>query len=187
MNLLGEILTHNKDFVEKKEYESYQSSKFPNKHVLILSCMDTRLVELLPKAMNISNGDAKILKTAGALVSHPFGSIMRSILVGVYELEVDEIYVVGHHDCGMASVKAEQTLEKVKHRGISQETLDTLQYSGVDFNRFFRGFDSVEDSVRHSVSTIGNHPLMPDSVPVHGLVMNPETGKLDLVVDAYKK
>ncbi|MGX4667667.1 beta-class carbonic anhydrase [Cerasibacillus sp. JNUCC 74] len=187
MSLLEDLLTHNQDFVEKKKYENYQSSKFPNKHVLILSCMDTRLVELLPKAMNIANGDAKILKTAGALVSHPFGSIMRSILVGVYELEVDEICVVGHHDCGMASVKAAQTLEKIKQRGIRQETLDTLQYSGVDFNRFFKSFDRVEDSVKHSVSTIRNHPLMPDTVPVHGLVMDPNTGKLDLIVDGYQK
>ena len=51
--------------------------------MVIISCMDTRLVELLPKAMNMRNGDVKIIKVAGAVISHPFGSIMRSILVAV--------------------------------------------------------------------------------------------------------
>jgi carbonic anhydrase len=31
------------------------------------------------------------------------------------------------------------------------------------------------------------HPLFPPDVPVHGLVIDPETGKLDLVVDGYKE
>lgn len=69
--------------------------------------MDTRLVELLPHALNLRNGDVKIVKNAGALVSHPFGSIMRSILVAVYELQADEVCVIGHHDCGAGKLQAE--------------------------------------------------------------------------------
>ena len=42
--------------------------------------MDTRLMELLPKALNLKNGDAKIVKNAGATIMHPFGSIIRSII-----------------------------------------------------------------------------------------------------------
>ncbi|WP_404456935.1 beta-class carbonic anhydrase [Oceanobacillus kapialis] len=186
MTILQDILSYNEEFVANKEYEAYQRGKVPNKRLLILACMDTRLVELLPKAMNVRNGDVKILKTAGALVSHPFGSIMRSILVGVYELGIDEICVVGHHDCGMAGIQVDKTLQKMKDRGITEEKLDTLQYSGIDFEEFLKGFDDVEESVKHSVSTVNNHPLLPTDVPVHGLVINPDTGKLDLVVDGYK-
>lgn len=185
MKLLDEILSYNEQFVENKEYEKYKRGKFPHKKLVILSCMDTRLVELLPKSMNVGNGDVKIIKNAGALVSHPFGSIMRSILVGVYELTADEVCVVGHHDCGMASLKADSVLDKAKERGVSQENLDLLRYSGVNLDEFLKGFESVEDSVEHSVSTIQNHPLMPQDVPVHGLVISPQTGKLDLVVNGY--
>ncbi|SIC35439.1 Carbonic anhydrase [Mycobacteroides abscessus subsp. abscessus] len=71
--------------------------------MVILTCMDTRLLELLPKAINVANGDVKIIKNAGALVAHPFGSIMRSILVAVYQLQADEVFVIGHHDCGMSA------------------------------------------------------------------------------------
>ncbi|GAA3315327.1 hypothetical protein GCM10020331_010040 [Ectobacillus funiculus] len=68
----------------------------------------------------------KSLKTAGALVSHPFGSIMRSILVAVYELGADEVCVVGHYDCGMASLKSREYLEKNERtRRKSGEIRDT--------------------------------------------------------------
>ena len=33
-----------------------------------------------------SDGDAKIIKNAGAIVAHPFGSVMRSVIVALYEL-----------------------------------------------------------------------------------------------------
>ena len=76
--------------------------------------MDTRLVELLPKAMNLHNGDAKIIKNAGAIVSHPFGSVMRSIIVAVYQLDADEVFVIGHYDCGMTGLNSEMSSPKRK-------------------------------------------------------------------------
>ena len=49
--MLEEILQYNKEFVESKAYEKYAASKYPNKKLAILSCMDTRLTELLPAAL----------------------------------------------------------------------------------------------------------------------------------------
>jgi carbonic anhydrase len=149
--------------------------------------MDTRLVELLPHSMNLHNGDVKIIKTAGAIVSHPFGSIMRSILVAVYELNADEVCVIGHYDCGMGKIEADKVLYKMMSKGVSEDTLFTLKYSGIDLKQWLRGFDSVEESVRHSVDVIRNHPLFPKHVPVHGLIIDPHTGKLDLVAEGYNK
>ena len=56
MNKLNEIMEYNKRFVENKEYEKYEATKYPDKKIVILSCMDTRLTELLPKALNLKNG-----------------------------------------------------------------------------------------------------------------------------------
>jgi carbonic anhydrase len=185
MTLLNDILEYNQQFVDSEEYKKYETTKFPKKRMVILTCMDTRLLELLPKSMNISNGDVKTVKNAGALVSHPFGSVMRSILVAVYELQADEVFVIAHHDCGMSALKSDEMIKSMKERGVSEETLKTLAYSGVDFHTWLHGFDNVFESVKHSVSVIKNHPLMPEGVPVHGLVIDPATGKLDLVVDGY--
>lgn len=187
MSLLQEILTFNNEFVENSEYKQYETSKFPNKRLVIFSCMDTRLVELLPKALNIRNGDVKMVKNAGAILKHPFGSTMRSILVAVYELQADEVMVIGHHGCGMASVNPDALLEKFIERGIKKETIETLEHAGVNLRQWLEGFEKVEENVKNSVRMIKDHPLMPKSVPVHGLVIDPDTGNLDLVVNGYEK
>ena len=42
--MIEEILAYNKRFVEEKAYEKYVTSKYPDKKIAILTCMDTRLV-----------------------------------------------------------------------------------------------------------------------------------------------
>lgn len=187
MSLLNEILDYNEKFVEEKHYEEFITTNLPDKRIVILTCMDTRLLELLPKAMNFKNGDVKIVKSAGAVINHPFGGIMRSLFVAVYELNADEIYIIGHHDCGMAKVKPEGIIEKMKARGVEESTIEQMKFSGVNLDEWLQGFDNVTDSVRHSVDMVRHHPLMDKTVPVHGLVIDPKTGKLDVVIDGNKE
>ncbi|WP_019241818.1 MULTISPECIES: beta-class carbonic anhydrase [Bacillus] len=186
MKALDEILAYNEEFVGKKEYEVFQTDKFPDKRMVVISCMDTRLVELLPKAMNLKNGDVKIVKTAGAIVSHPFGSVMRSILVAIYELNADEVFIIGHHDCGMSAVSVDRFKEKMELRDVKPETLSIIENSGLHIQDWLEGFDDVNESVKSSVGVVRNHPLMPADVPVHGLVIHPTTGKLDVIVNGYE-
>ncbi|KZM53878.1 MULTISPECIES: beta-class carbonic anhydrase [Aeribacillus] len=186
MSVLNDILSFNENFVKNKEYIPYETSNIPNKHLVIFTCMDTRLVELLPKALNIKNGDVKMVKNAGAVLTHPFGSTMRSILVAVYELQADEVMVIGHHQCGMSSINPEELIAKLKERGVDENTIKTLENAGIELKTWFKGFDKVEDSVAKSVEIIKNHPLMPKNIPVHGLVIDPNTGKLDLIVNGYE-
>lgn len=186
MSKLQEILDFNKSFVEDKEYDKYITSKEPNKKLVVLSCMDTRLTELLPKALNLKNGDAKFVKNAGASIMHPFGSIIRSIVVAVYEFEADEVLVIGHHGCGMSNLNVDKTIEKIISRGVSKDVITTLNNAGIDIKKWLHGFDSVEESIKESVGLIKNHPLIPKDLIVHGLIIDPKTGKLDIVVNGYK-
>ena len=123
---------------------------------------------------------------AGAIVSHPFGSVMRSIVVAVYELGAAEVAVVGHHGCGMAGLSCARVLDKARQRGISDNVFATLKNAGVDLERWLTGFDRVETGVAESVKVIRDHPLLPKDIPVHGLIMHPETGRLNVLVDGYK-
>lgn len=185
MTILSQVLEHNQSFVTNREYEQFKTDKFPHKSLAVLACMDARLVELLPKAMGLKNGDAKLIKNAGALVTHPWGSVMRSLLVAVYELRAEEICVVAHHDCGMRAIDPQHILDSACARGVSEETLTTLRGAGIDLEKWLKGFDNVEDSVRHTVEVIRSHPLMPHDVPVHGMVIHPTTGALSVIVDGY--
>ncbi|KGE17626.1 beta-class carbonic anhydrase [Paenibacillus wynnii] len=185
MSQLSKIMEFNQEFVEKKEYESYLTSRFPDKKILIITCMDTRLVELLPKAMNFKNGDVKIIKNAGAVISQPFGSVMRSVMVALYELDAEEVIVVGHYECGMASLNADKMINSIKDRGVSEQVLATLENSGIKLTKWLRGFDNVEDGVIQTVELIKQHPLLPPGIPVHGMIIDPATGALDLVTEGY--
>ncbi|MNB74614.1 Beta-carbonic anhydrase 1 [compost metagenome] len=185
MSQVSDIMEFNAKFVENKEYEAYLTSRFPDKKLLIITCMDTRLVELLPKAMNFKNGDVKVVKTAGAIISSPFGSVMRSVMVALYELNASEVVVVGHHGCGMASLNADHMIQSIKDRGVPDQVLDTLEHSGIKLTEWLRGFDSTKDGVIQTVGMIQHHPLLPPGVPVHGMIMDPATGALELVSEGY--
>ena len=75
--MIDDILTFNKQFVAEKRYEEYITSGQPNRKLAVLTCMDTRLTELLPKSMGLKNGDAKIIKVAGGTMISHYDSVMR--------------------------------------------------------------------------------------------------------------
>lgn len=181
MTRLEDILSFNKQFVASKAYEAFLTDRFPDKKIVIVTCMDTRLTELLPKAMNLKNGDAKFIKIAGAVVAAPFGSVMRSILVAIYSLGVTEIYVVGHHDCSMSSMGHEAILKEARAAGIEDSAINTLLHAGIDLESWLTGFESPAAGVHASVRMIRNHPLLPKHIVVHGLLIHPDTGQLDML------
>ncbi len=187
MSIIPSLLAFNKTFVEEKQYEAYLTDKFPDKKVAVLTCMDTRLVELIVKALGFKNGDAKFIKNAGAILTQPFGSAMRSILVAVYELGAREVLVVGHHGCGMTNLDTQGMINKFTEHGIDPLAIETLENAGIRMDRFLRGFESSEEGVMHSVKMIRKHPLFPKDIPVHGFIMDPVTGALEVLVVDYRE
>lgn len=179
--MINEIMEYNKKFVENKAYEPYLTSKYPDKKLAILTCMDTRLIELLPAALGLKNGDAKIIKNAGGVITHPYGSVVRSLLVAIIELGVEEVMVIGHTDCGVQGMDGEKLLEKLTHRGISQEHIDIIRSSGINLEKWLGGFDCVEQSVKDTILALQKHPLMPKDIMIRGFIMDSVTGELTKV------
>jgi len=180
MSIINEIMDFNKSFVEKEEYRFFETSKYPKKKLAVLSCMDTRLTLLLPAALGVKNGDIKIIKNAGATISHPYGSVMKSLMVCIYELGIEDVLVIGHNDCGMLNLHSEEISKKMIKAGISKEAITKVQ-SEIDFDKWLSGFDDVEQSVIDTSEMIRSHPLIPESINVYGLVIDPSTGKLSLI------
>lgn len=145
--------------------------------------MDAQIIELLPYTFGLKNGDTKLIKGAGAVVSHPWGSVIRSLLVTVFELRVKEIMVIAYHDCGVWRLHVESFLNKVHDGDIPDSRIETLQHADINPDGWLINFDNVEDSVRHTVGLIRGRPLMPTGVAVHNLVIYPITGKLSMVVN----
>ena len=71
---LADMLSFNDTFVASRGYDSYKPAAAKGaRRIVVITCMDSRLIELLPKAINVKTGEAKIIKTAGAILTHPFG------------------------------------------------------------------------------------------------------------------
>ena len=177
--MIDQIIEYNKQFVASKGYEQYVTDKYPDKKLAVLSCMDTRLTELLPAALGLKNGDAKIIKNAGGLVISPFDSALRSLVVAVYELGVEEIMVVAHSNCGACHMSFDHFHHEMNQRGVTDETLDTIRRCGVDLDQWLEGFKDTPESVRKTVETIKTHPLLPRDITVRGFIIDSVTGALE--------
>ena len=180
--MIQELKEFNLKFVESKGFEPYATSKYPDKKIAIVTCMDTRLVELLPAALGLRNGDVKMIKNAGGTITNPFDSTMRSILVAVYELGVNEIMVIGHTGCGVQGMDAEEMLHEMKERGVSEEHITLMEHCGINLRQWLHGFEDTEEAIKETVDLIAHHPLMPPSgVNVQGFVMDSYTGELHTI------
>lgn len=176
--MINEILEYNRRFVENHEYEQFATDKYPDKKIAIVACMDTRLVALLPAALGIKNGDVKIIKNAGATITNPFDSTMRSLLIAVYELGVNEIMVIGHTGCGVQGMDADEMLDLMRSRGISDEHINLMKHCGIDLKSWLHGFEDTDEAIAETVDLIRNHPLMCPDITVSGYVMDSYTGAL---------
>lgn len=178
MDPLSEMLAYNKRFVEGKMYEQYATSKYPDRKIAIVTCMDTRLVELLPAALGIKNGDVKIIKNAGGTITNPFDSTVRSLLVAIYELGVNEIMIIGHTNCGVQGMDSNEMLHLMRQRGIDDEHISLMKHCGIDLDSWLHGFDDTSAAVAETVDLVRNHPLVPRDVTVCGYIMDSTTGEL---------
>ena len=178
MGNIDKVLAFNREFVASKGYEAHLTDKYPDKKLAVVSCMDTRLSVLLQDALGLKNGDAKVIKNAGAVIPTPWDSAMRSLIVAVYELGVEEIMVVAHTTCGACHMSFGHFREEMRRRGIPETA---LQRSDVDLDAWLEGFHDTEASVRRTVAAIVRHPLMPADVAVRGFIIDSATGALEEV------
>ena len=186
MTVIEEILKTNESFCKNPpvDYsgEDHHESKLPKKHLAIVTCMDTRLVDFLEPALGLKRGDVKVIKTAGNVIVDVFDSTIRSLLVCIYELGVKEIAIIGHHECGMAKTTSENLTKAMLERGVS---IDAIKMVDKELKEWADGFKNPEENVAKVVDDIKNNPLIPKDIKVHGLIFHPRSGKLDLIVNGY--
>ncbi len=187
MSILEQILEANRSFIENLPEESLHvcphNSKFPNRHLALFTCMDTRLVEFLEPAMGIARGEAKIIKNAGNTITGPFEATIRSLVVSIFELGVKEVIVIGHYDCGIANTTSQTLIAKMLARGISAEAIKMVEH---ELEEWLDKFHHPVDNVEQVVAKIRTNPLIPVDVPIHGLIFDPNTGEIEIIVDGYQ-
>lgn len=148
--------------------------------VVALTCIDTRLNALLPNVLALPDDQFIWLRNAGNIITSSLSSTMRSISLACAVKHGKEIVVIGHTDCRVRHTDVSTLIEMFKKQGIPRTQLpDNLA-------EFFGVFSSEQQNVVRSVDFIRHSPIIGSAVPIHGLMVNTETGYLDWVVNGYE-
>lgn len=187
MNVLDQILQANRQFVARLPTNfarmTPKPSKLPRRELAVLTCMDTRLVDFLEPAVGIRREDAVVIKNAGNSVTGPFEGSIRSLLLAVFELGVKEILVIGHEDCGAAIATPDSLTAKMLARGISPDAIKMIEGK---LSAWLTDIKHPETNVIQVVARIRANPLIPEEIPVHGLLFETHGGKIRVIVDGYR-
>lgn len=151
--MVDQMFSYNKRFVAAKGYASFIISSRPDMKLAIINCTDTRPTKLLPNALGLRNGDAKIIKVAGETIFIPYDSVMRSPFVTICESGYREITTIHHSGCGARNMSVDRFLYPMRERGIMGKAIKEARQQ-INFNEYLDGFHGTEASVHHTVRTV---------------------------------
>lgn len=183
--VIDEILAYNEQFVQQNKLPIIGHT--PRKRMAVVTCMDCRLVQMFEQALGLQRGDVLELRTAGATISEPerpggANDLIRSLAGGIYLLGVREVAVIGHTQCGLAHADPIVLTASMQALGVDPQALIEKEKLGdvKGLVNWLGAFDEVHINVRQVVNVIRNSPYLPE-IPVHALVIDIETGKLEMV------
>lgn len=148
--------------------------------VAALTCIDARLNHLLPDMLGLPEEHFVWLRNAGNIITGPLSSTMRSLALACAVKGAKEIAIIGHTDCLVGKTTAMQLLDRLATAGVDRQRLpaNLVDYFGL--------FGSERQNVIRGVDFIRASPLIGPRVPVHGLLIDLATGRLEWVVNGYE-
>jgi carbonic anhydrase len=148
--------------------------------VIALTCVDPRLNALFPNVLGLPGEQFIWLRNAGNIITGPTSSTMRSLALACAVKGGKEIAIIGHTDCQVGKTTTMQLLQKLEAVGVKRHLLPE------NLNEFFGMFSSDRQNVIKSCSFARQSPLIGPKVPVHGLLVDIVTGKLEWLVNGYQ-
>ena len=148
--------------------------------VVALTCVDPRLNAYFPNALALPTEQFIWLRNAGNIITSTLSSTMRSLALSYAVRGGREIAVIGHTDCQICKTPTMALLDKLQALGVDRSRLPE------NINDFFGTFGSERANVIKACDLIRNSPLIGPKIPVHGLMLDLETGQLDWVVNGYE-
>jgi carbonic anhydrase len=148
--------------------------------VVALTCIDPRLNDLFPNALALPAEQFIWLRNAGNVITGPMSSTMRSLALACAIKGGREIAIIGHTDCLVAKTPTMKLLEELQALGVQRSRLPD------NVADFFGTFMSERPNVIKACEFARQSPLIGPRIPVHGLMIDTGTGKLDWAVNGYE-
>ena len=148
--------------------------------VIALTCVDPRLNPLFPNVLGLPPEQFIWLRNAGNLITGTLSSTLRSLALACAVKGGREIAIIGHTDCQVARTTTQVLLEHLLALGVERSRLPE------NLSEFFGTFGSERQNVIKACTFVRNSPLIGPKIPVHGLMIDVESGRLDWVVNGYE-
>ena len=148
--------------------------------IAALTCIDVRLNPLLPAVMGLPGDQFIWLRNAGNMVTGPLSSTLRSLALACAVEGAEEICVIGHTDCPVCRTTPLQLLERFKDLGVQRALLPE------NVHQYFGQIAGERQNVHQACALIRGSPLIGPQTPVHGLLLDLETGRLEWLVNGYQ-
>lgn len=148
--------------------------------VIALTCIDPRLNSLFPNVLGLPADQFIWLRNAGNIIFDPMSSMTRTLALACAVKGGKEIAIIGHTDCLVGKTTTMQLIDRFKTLGIERGALPD------NLNDFFGIFSSERQNVIKSCDIVRHSPLIGPKVPVHGLMVDILTGKLEWLVNGYQ-
>jgi carbonic anhydrase len=148
--------------------------------VAALTCIDPRLNRFIPEALGLPEEQFIWLRNAGNVLTGPMSSTMRSIALACAIKGAKEIAIIGHSDCRVRQISMLELTDRFKALGIERSKLPD------NVTEFFGLFASERQNVMHAVDLARQSPIIGPKMPVHGLMIDVQTGRLEWVVNGYE-
>jgi len=148
--------------------------------VAALTCIDARLNPLIPEVLGIPEEQFIWLRNAGNIITSPTSSTMRSLSLACAVKGGKEIVIIGHTDCLVCKTPATKLLDKFKELGVERHRLPD------NVSEYFGIFASERQNVIKACDLVRHSPLIGAMIPVHGLLVDIHTGRLEWLVNGYQ-
>jgi carbonic anhydrase len=120
------------------------------------------------------------LRNSGNIIFDPMSSMTRTLALACAIKGGREIAIIGHTDCLVCKTTTVQLLERFKELGVERHVLPD------NVNEFFGMFGSERQNVIKACDIVRHSPLIGPKIPVHGLLVDIATGKLEWLVNGYQ-
>lgn len=181
MRLLEAIVDANHRAVAGDSGAGLRLSEFADDLPLVaLTCIDARLNRLLPNVLGVPPDQFIWLRNAGNIITGSLSSTMRSISLACAIKGGKEIVIIGHTDCLVGKTGTMELIDRLAALGVPRGILpeNIVEYFGM--------FASESQNVIRAAEIARSSPLVGPRVPVHGLMVDIESGRLEFVVNGYQ-
>lgn len=180
MRLMEAIVDANHRAVAGDSKAGLHPAEFENDLPLVaLTCIDARLNALLPEVLGVPQENFVWLRNAGNIITGPLSSTMRSLALACALKGGKEIAVLGHTDCLIGKTSTMRLIEALRAVGVERHLLPD------NINEYFGIFGSERQNVLRAVEIVRKSPLIGPKIPVHGLIVDTATGRLEWLVNGY--